>query len=406
MYPFKVQSFRDGLAVVFKDEDGRRRRFQLSSTDEASATAEAAEIVREFFKKAPEEVTTEEILVAYTRYLGDRPAAKRARNTKAMWRFFGPLKPSQINREVVDRYIGQRVNLTTGKPVSDETLWTELGLLRDAMSFAVKEKMINPEDKPNVTRPSKPQPRDRKLSRQEVSALLAAAEQTPHLFVAILLMLGTAGRVSAILDLTWDRVDFDARTIDLRLNTSGTRKGRAKVPMNPGLRRALLEWRKISQPTSACNHVIVYGRQPVKSLKTAFKATVRRANLSNVRPHDLRHTAAVWMLEAGSSIQRISQYLGHSTLDQTFRVYARYQPDFLRAEADALDVTRLVPGGAFGGVADASELPQSSGISVERTGKAVRIVVDRDTVPGFASFVESRASSVIEDLWREFYQAQ
>ena len=95
MYPFKVQSFRDGLAVVFKDEDGRRRRFQLSSTDEASATAEAAEIVREFFKKAPEEVTTEEILVAYTRYLGDRPAAKRARNTKAMWRFFGPLKPSQ-----------------------------------------------------------------------------------------------------------------------------------------------------------------------------------------------------------------------------------------------------------------------------------------------------------------------
>ncbi len=33
---------------------------------------------------------------------------------------------------------------------------------------------------------------------------------------AILLMLTTAGRVGAILDLTWDRVDFDRAQIDLR----------------------------------------------------------------------------------------------------------------------------------------------------------------------------------------------
>lgn len=166
MHPFKVQNYRDGLAVVFKDEDGRRRRFQLSSTNEASATAEAAEIVKEFFKKAPEDVTTEDILGAYLRYLGDRPAARRLRAANAMWEFFAPLKPNQVNREVVDTYLEKRVNLKTGKPVSDETLWTELGLLRDAMSFAVKEKMIRSSDKPNVTRPSKPQPRDRKLSRR------------------------------------------------------------------------------------------------------------------------------------------------------------------------------------------------------------------------------------------------
>jgi hypothetical protein len=48
------------------------------------------------------------------------------------------------------------------------------------------------------------------------------------------------------------------------------------------------------------------------------------------------------MLEAGSSIQRISQYLGHSNLSQTFKVYARYQPHYLREEANALDVTGLI----------------------------------------------------------------
>ena len=41
------------------------------------------------------------------------------------------------------------------------------------------------------------------------------------------LLFGTAARVRAILDLTWDRVDLERWSINLRLPNSVTRKGRA-----------------------------------------------------------------------------------------------------------------------------------------------------------------------------------
>ena len=49
--------------------------------------------------------------------------------------------------------------------------------------------------------------KDRFLTEAEVDRLVDAANE-PHVRLAILLMLNTAGRVGAILDLTWDRVDF------------------------------------------------------------------------------------------------------------------------------------------------------------------------------------------------------
>jgi integrase len=41
----------------------------------------------------------------------------------------------------------------------------------------------------------------------------------------IILMLSTAGRLGAILDLTWDRVDFTRDQIRLRRDDNVTRKG-------------------------------------------------------------------------------------------------------------------------------------------------------------------------------------
>jgi len=62
------------------------------------------------------------------------------------------------------------------------------------------------------------------------------------------------------------------------------------------------------------------------------------AGLEDVSAHVLRHTAAVWMAEAGVPMDEISQYLGHSNVEITRRVYARYSPDYLRKAASALEL--------------------------------------------------------------------
>ncbi|MBJ6372115.1 hypothetical protein [Sedimentitalea arenosa] len=75
-------------------------------------------------------------------------------------------------------------------------------------------------------------------------------------------MLTTAGRVPAILELTWGRVDFTPRQINLRTG-DGLRKGRAIVPMNETIHAALLEARR----AALSDHVIEWAAKPVKSIK-------------------------------------------------------------------------------------------------------------------------------------------
>ena len=92
---------------------------------------------------------------------------------------------------------------------------------------------------PFVPLPTKPASRTGHLSREEARRLIDAAHM-PHIRLFLILALTTAGRAGAILDLTWDRVNLDKRTIDLRNPARGeTNKGRAFVAMNDRAYEAL-----------------------------------------------------------------------------------------------------------------------------------------------------------------------
>jgi site-specific recombinase XerD len=84
-------------------------------------------------------------------------------------------------------------------------------------------------------------------------------------------------------------------------------------------------------------YAIEYGGQRVYSVRRAFKAAVRRAELpAAMSPHWLRHSAAVHMAEAGVAMAEIAQFLGHSSEAVTFKVYARFSPNYLRKAAAVL----------------------------------------------------------------------
>jgi hypothetical protein len=54
-------------------------------------------------------------------------------------------------------------------------------------------------------------------------------------------------------------------------------------------------------------------------------------------PHVFRHTAGVWMAQADVPMQKISQFLGHTSTRVTERTYARHSPSFMRDAAAALN---------------------------------------------------------------------
>jgi integrase len=189
---------------------------------------------------------------------------------------------------------------------------------------------------PHIWRPAKPAPKERFLTHDEISRLVAGTS-APHIRLAIVLLLGTAGRVGAILDLDWSRVDFERGTINLRLADSETRKGRAVVPMN-GMTRAALQ---TAHDAALSDYVVEHAGNQIKSIRKGFSNACERAELEGVTIHTLRHTAAVHMVSAGIPMQKVSQYLGHSNTAITERVYARYAPSHMQDAADVLNFTDI-----------------------------------------------------------------
>jgi integrase len=306
--------------------DGKRRRYRLDALNAKDAEREAIDVIRRETIR-PATNTIADLWEAYRREKdGRRVAVAMGHEWKAMSSHFGHLRPDQITVETCRAYTKARRK--AGK--HDGTIWTELGHLRTVLKWALGEKA------PKIERPAKPAPKERYLTHAEIDRLLAAP-MAHHIKLAILLMLSTAGRVGAILDLTWDRVSFERNQINLRTSETGPRKGRAVVPMNEGLRGALQHAKAGAQT----DYVIEWAGSRVANIKTGFYAAVKAAGLEGVSPHVLRHSAAVHMVEAGIPITEVAQFLGHSNPHLTYTVYGRFSPQHLRKAADVLDFTKI-----------------------------------------------------------------
>lgn len=312
-----------GKFCVVWYEEGKRQRRSLGTSDPSEARRLLAEF--EALKQRSEQPTVGDIFLAYKER---KDNVRIGYAWKSLEPHFAALWPHHITRADCIGYADVRM----GQGASPGTVHTELLYLAAALNDAEKQGRIG--KAPHIWKPRKPRPRDRRISRQEARNLIEAADM-PHIKLAIRLMLGTAGRVGAILDLTWDRVDFERGLI--RLDNPAreeTAKRRAVVPMNEGLREALSE----AHRGALTGHVIEWGGSPVRSIKKGFKSACVRAGLQDVTPHTLRHTAATWMAEAGVSMDEIAQYLGHSDARTTYRIYARFSPDYLRRASAALEV--------------------------------------------------------------------
>lgn len=328
MPDFKIGRL-NGRFVVSWWEDGTRRRYRLDGPTLQDAQRQAIDVIR---KERPlaEAGTVADLWERYRQDKdGRRVATAMGFEWKAIGPHFGHYKPDQITDELCRAYTSKR--RAEGK--QDGTIWTELGHLRSVMNWAEQRRIIA--HAPAIERPAKPKPKERHLTRTEAARLVEAADG--HVKLAVLLMLSTAARVGAVLDLTWNRVDLERRQIVLALPDATTRKGRATVPINATLMAALTA----AKQAALSNYVVEWAGGRIASIKTGFNAAVERAGLEDVTPHTLRHTAAVWMVEAGISFDEVAQFLGHSNPSITFKVYGRFSPTHLRKAADVLDFMSL-----------------------------------------------------------------
>lgn len=308
----RLKLYRGWWYAVWRD-GGETKRRALRTQDRDAAARALADLQRHV--AAPDNT----VASIYAAYLSDKGKERARWAWERLRPMFGAMRPDQIDRAACRAYMAAR-----RAKVSDGTIHTELTFLRAALQWHDKATPAV------VELPSKPPPADRHLTRDEYERLIAAAD-VPHVKLFMVLALATAGRMTAILELTWDRVDFERGQIRLGLGEK-RRKGRATVPMTDRARDALTE----AARARTSDYVIEYAGKRVGKIHHGFATAAESAGLGWCTPHTLRHTAAVWMAEARTPMAEIAQYLGHSDSRITERVYARFSPSHLRRAASAL----------------------------------------------------------------------
>lgn len=320
---------RRGRSWVIDYTDPRTGKTKTVSTrtgDYAAAERERDALAAGYGRPLPPaEPTIAEIVDGY---LADRKGHvadhERLVNAgKAIKRHVGTLKPEHVGKRL---YWQRRAKEGRG----DGTILKECVTLRAALRWAVKERWIAAA--PAIDAPAKPAPKERFLTRDEAKRLIEACA-TPHVRLFTLIALHTAARRGAILELTWDRVDFESRLIAFRLpGRAETKKRRATVPMN----KTLLAELQAAALARTTDRVIEFRGRPVASIRRGFEEAVRRAGIPYCTRHDLRRTAASWMVMAGVPLRQVADVMG-DTEEMVERVYARFSPDYLRDAVAALD---------------------------------------------------------------------
>lgn len=209
-----------------------------------------------------------------------------------------------------------------------------VGVLSRMFSLAETWELLPPGNNPcRAVRPYRMRRRERFLTDEEFRRLgrtLKDAEVDgsvwPPALAAIRLLMLTGCRKSEILNLRWDDVDHTAEELRLRDAKTGPRM----VPLTTPALRVLggIE----SSPGNPWVFVGQNGASRPLNLTPYWERIRTRADLDDVRIHDLRHSYASRALALGEGLSAIGKLLGHSKVSTTAR-YAHLMRDAEKAAA-------------------------------------------------------------------------
>ena len=153
---------------------------------------------------------------------------------------------------------------------------------------------------------------DGKTIEGERTRLLNACKKSSNsdLHTIVVLALSTGMRQGEILNLRWPDVDLNNGRIILHETKNDERR---VVPL---LGHALELLKASSKVRRLDTDLLFPGRNPQKPvfIRAPWLEAVKVAGIENLKFHDLRHSAASYMLMSGASLGEIAELLGHKTL--------------------------------------------------------------------------------------------
>ncbi len=308
---------------------------------------------------APERQTVSQFLAAYLDSIRDKVRPRTLERFEGLVRLhiapaLGSIRLDKLSPQHIQRLLDAKI----AEGLSAQSVVHVRNLLRLAFNRAVRWNMIPRNPALLVDVPSIRRAPVRYLSLDEAQRLLDAAkgERLEALYV-VALCLGL--RRGEALGLKWDDLDLDAGRLTVRravqrlpdgvkMVETKTAKGNRTVPLPQFAVQALREHRR-----RQAEERLFAGRRwrdlglvfcnrsgsllDPMTLYRDFRRMLTKAGLPPMRFHDLRHSAAAFMLSQGVALKVIQEILGHSSLAVTAGFYAHVGDALKREAAAAMD---------------------------------------------------------------------
>jgi integrase len=223
----------------------------------------------------------------------------------------------------------------------------------------------------------------RAISPEEEQKLLEAVPlvRSPFIGTFVRVALLTGMRSGEITDLTWGQVDFSKRIVTVGRAKTSSGTGR-QIPMNQDLFEAFTThaawFTKRFGAAEPENYLFPFGKpmpsdpaRPITDISSAWDSLRERAGVT-CRLHDMRHTVATKMAEAGTPESTMLALLGHMSRAMLER-YSHIRMAAKRAAVEALSLKPARKAEAVSSVP--TEDPNSNGVptKVPTVGESKRI---------------------------------
>lgn len=295
-------------------------------------------IEEKWFEKLPgEEKTVRELMEKYlkehsksnkspTSFLRDRQVSDH-------WiQFLGNMQLSEVTSNLISQFKQKRRE----NGAAPATINKELSVFSHAFNLSIKEwGWVRDNPVRNVSREKDHRGIERWLTVEEEEKLL---NQSPlWLKEIIVFAIHTGLREGEILSLKWSQIDFSRKALVI---SEQKNKGVDTLPLNETVLSVLREKTKIRNIYS---NLVFLSNNGTKmdggNLRRAFYASCKRAGIENLRFHDLRHTFASRLVQAGVDLYAVQKLGRWKTLSMVLR-YAHHHPESLRSSVEILDKIR------------------------------------------------------------------
>lgn len=256
------------------------------------------------------------------RFIGKRTMA----NYKSMWNS----KLSKLaNKRLSDissddlKLLHRKISETAGNYTGNHCIV----LLRTIYNYAIKEERYDGKNPANAVKLNKKEARVRYLEHAELKRFMEALETYNNETArdVILMLLYTGVRKTNVFEMRWCDIDMDAKI--WKIPQTKTDKNVTIALVEPAIellkRRQLnadSEW-VFSSAYSQSGHIV--------EIKRAFATIIKKANITNFRVHDLRHTLGTYLIANGADTFMVKRALTHKSLQST-QIYVNLGVEHLR----------------------------------------------------------------------------